>query len=97
VKQFADESELCDFYLNELVVFNDPDDKEYIDEDTSEFYLNSELLSEYVIFKGAANGEPKTFIDLYFHTARVDVVKIYAFNLTYKKQQFKIERIKYGR
>ena len=97
MKKFADESELCDNYLSELVVFNDPDDKEYVEKDTSEAYLDSDLLNEYIVFKGIANGEPRTFLELYYHTSRLDVIKIYAYNLTYKKQKFNIEKNYYGR
>lgn len=96
MKQFASESELCDYYLNELVVFNDPDDKEYLDEDTSEAYLDTDLVNEYIIFRAVANGEPSTYLKLYYETSRLEVIKIYAFNLTYKKQKYNAEK-QYGR
>jgi hypothetical protein len=40
VRQFANESELVEYYLSELTVFNDADDKEFEEEESeAERYL----------------------------------------------------------
>ena len=97
VKRYAEESALCEYYLSELVVFNDPDEDEYeTDEDGSAYFLG-ELSGQYWIFKGAANGDPAAFLRLYYDTPRVDVIKTYAYLITYHKERRKLERRIHGR
>ena len=80
------------------MVFNDPDDDEYEDDDGDDAreYLG-ELAGSYWIYKGVANGDPLAFVQLYNETSRVDVVKAYAYNITYHKQRRKMERRIHGR
>ena len=98
VKQYAEESALCEYYLTELVIFNDPDEDEYEadDGDGSAYYLG-ELSGQYWIFKGVANGDPAAFLRLYYDTSRVDVIKTYAYLITYHKERRKMERRIHGR
>ena len=97
MKQYAEESALCEYYLSELVIFNDPDDDEYEEsEDGSAYYLG-ELSGQYWIFKGAANGDPAAYLRLYYDTPRVDVIKTYAYLITYHKERRKLERRIHGR
>ena len=72
------------------MIFNDPDDDEYEqeDEDGSAYYLG-ELSGQYWIFKGAANGDPAAYLRLYYDTPRVDVIKTYAYLITYHKERRK--------
>jgi hypothetical protein len=79
------------------VIFNDPDDDEYEEsEDGSAYYLG-ELSGQYWIFKGAANGDPAVYLRLYYDTPRVDVIKTYAYLITYHKERRKMERRIHGR
>jgi hypothetical protein len=98
VLQFANESELVEYYLSELTVFNDADDKEFEEEESeAERYLEKDLMSKYFIFKGVANGNVGEFIKLYYEISRLDVIQMYAFNITYKKEQYNAERRRHGR
>lgn len=98
VLQFANESELVEYYLGELTVFNDADDKEFEEEESeAERYLEKDLMSKYYIYKGVANGNTSDFMKLYYHTSRIDVIQMYAFNITYKKEQYNAERRRHGR
>lgn len=83
--------------MSELVIFNDPDDEEYEESDESSAYYLGELSGQYWIFKGAANGDPATYLRLYYDTARVDVVRTYAYLITYHKERRKMERRSHGR
>ena len=97
VKQYAEESALCEYYLSELVIFNDPDDDEYEESENESAYYLGELSGQYWIFKGAANGDPAAFLRLYYDTPRVDVIKTYAYLITYHKERRKLERRIHGR
>jgi hypothetical protein len=68
------------------VVFNDPDDDEYEeDEGESIYYLGKELNSAYWIFDTIAKGNADTFLKLYYETSRTDVFKTLAYSRTYHK------------
>lgn len=54
-------------------------------------------MSKYYIYKGVANGNTTDFMNLYYNTSRVDVIQMYAFNVTYKKEQYNSERRRHGR
>jgi hypothetical protein len=76
--------------VNEWVVFNDPDDDKYVEEEPlALLYLNEEILDEYFVFRNIANGDARQFKELYYHTSRLDMFKIYAMNLTYIKERNK--------
>lgn len=78
-------------WLNELVVFNDPDDDEYVNDDEPLCigYLGEEFIDKYVVFRNVANGDPATYIELYNNMSRVEMFRIYAMNLTYNKEKNK--------
>ena len=97
VKQYAEESALCEYYLAELVIFNDPDEDEYEENENESAYYLGELSGQYWIFKGVANGDPAAFLRLYYDTSRVDVIKTYAYLITYHKESRKLERRIHGR
>ena len=97
VKQYAEESALCEYYLSELVIFNDPDDDEFEESENESAYYLGELSGQYWIFKGVANGDPAAFLRLYYDTSRVDVIKTYAYLITYHKERRKMERRIHGR
>jgi hypothetical protein len=54
-------------------------------------------MSKYFIFKGVANGNVGEFMKLYYEISRLDVIQMYAFNITYKKEQYNAERRRHGR
>lgn len=100
VQQYVAESALCESYLENLVVFNDPDDDEYEDDDETEngsYYLGEELNENYWMYKILAKGNADTFLRLYYETSRVDVIKILAYSATFAKERSKLERKKNGR
>lgn len=82
--------------LNEWVVFNDPDDEEYIDDEEplGLLYLDETIMDEYFVFRNIANGNSIEFRHLYFDTSRLDMFKIYAMNLTYMKERNKAKEHK---
>lgn len=97
VKVYAEESALCEYYLSDLTVFNDPDDEEYEESDDESAYFLGELSGQYWIFKGVAQGDPAAFLRLYYDTPRVDVIRTYAYTITYHKERRKMERRIHGR
>lgn len=82
-----------------MVIFNDPDDDEYEEEELgAEYYLGEELSDNYWIFKLIAKGDAGTYLKLFYETSRVDVFKTLAYTLTFAKEKSKIERrIRNGR
>jgi hypothetical protein len=88
VKRYAEESALCEYYLEDLTVFNDPEDDEYeeTDGDESAYYLG-EIVGSYWIFKGVAGGDPAAYLRLYYD----------AYTITYHKERRKLERRINGR
>lgn len=98
MKRYAEESALCEYLLEDLTVFNDPDDDEYeeTDGDESAYYLG-EIVGSYWIFKGVAGGDPAAYLRLYYDTPRVDVIRTYAYTITYHKERRKMERRINGR
>lgn len=85
--------------MNELVVFNDPDDDEFEEEDIGpEYYLDSELTHNYWIFKAVAKGDAGLYLKLIYETSRVDVFRAFAYAMTLAKEKKKQEkRINNGR
>lgn len=81
-------------YFNELVVFNDPDDDRYIEDDEplAVGYLGDTFIEKYVIFRNAANGDPSVFKYLWNECSRVEMVQIYAMNLTFLKEKNKAQK-----
>jgi hypothetical protein len=90
---------LCEYYLEDLTVFNDPDDDEYEEDDeSSAYYLGQDLSKDYWIYKAIAKGDAIAFVKLYYETSRLDVVKILAYTMTFAKEKRKQERrIQHGR
>jgi len=93
---YVEESALCESYLENLVVFNDPDDDEYEDEedDGANYYLGEDLSKNYWIYKALAKGDAGTYLRLYYETSRVDVVQLLAYTITFAKERKKMERRK---
>lgn len=83
--------------MSELVVFNDPDEDEYEDYDNMSADYLGELNGQYWIFKGVAGGDPAAYLRLYYDTSRVDVIKTYAYLITFHKERRKMERRIHGR
>lgn len=85
--------------MENLVVFNDPDDDEYEEEDemTGAYYLGDELNANYWIFKAIAKGDVSTYLRLYYETSRVDVIRMLAYTVTYSKERKLMERKINGR
>lgn len=85
--------------VEELVIFNDPDDDEYEEEDLgAEYYLGEEFSNDYWIYKLVAKGDAGVFLKLYYETSRLDVFRTLAYTLTLAKEKQKIERrIRNGR
>lgn len=89
-KQYAEESNYCEHLLSELVVFNDPDDDEYEEEENrSAYYLDTELATSFWIYANVARGDVATYLKLYYETSRADVVKALAYAQTLYKLQKK--------
>lgn len=99
VLRFVEESALCDYMMEELVVFNDPDDDEYEEEELgAEYYLGEELAQDYWIYKMIAKGDAGVHLKLFYETSRLDVYKMLAYTLTHAKEKSKLERrIRHGR
>lgn len=95
MRQYYAESNQVSDWLNELVVFNDPDDDRFDDEPLCVGYLGDEFIDKYVIYRNIANGDPATYIDLYYNMSRVEMIRIYAMNLTFIKEKNKAS--KHGR
>jgi hypothetical protein len=90
VNRYAEESNFCEYLLSELVVFNDPADDEYEEEESeAQYYLGNDLSGAFWIFANVAGGNVDTFLRLYYDTSRVDVVKSLAYSQTYIKIQNK--------
>ena len=89
-KRYAEESAYIEYLLSELVVFNDPDDDEFEEEEgEANYYLGSELSGAFWIFANVASGNVDTFLRLYYDTSRLDVIKALAYSQTYIKIQNK--------
>lgn len=91
---------MCESYIDNLVVFNDPDDDEYEDDDgnnTASYYLGDELSSNYWIFRAVAKGDVGSYMRLYYDTSRVDVIRMLAFTMTLNKEKNQLERRRNGR
>jgi hypothetical protein len=75
--------------LNEWIVFNDPDDDKYVQEDEplALRYLDESIMDEYFVFRNIANGSPFEFHHLWNNISRLDMFKVYAMNLTYMKER----------
>ena len=75
-------------YIQELVVFNDPDDDRYIDDEypLSITYLSEDFISDYMIFRNIANGDIANYRYLINDISRLEMFRIYAMNLTYLKE-----------
>lgn len=99
VSQYAEESAYCDYLIENLTVFNDPDEDEYEEEDENwgVYYLGADLAKNYWIFKGVAGGDATAYMRLYFDTPRIDVYKAYAYVVTFHKERRKMERRINGR
>lgn len=75
--------------LNEWVVFNDPDDDKYVDDDEplALRYLDESIMDEYFVFRNIANGSATEFTHLWNDVSRLNMFRIYAMNLTYHKER----------
>lgn len=75
--------------LNEWVVFNDPDDDKYVDDDEplALRYLDESIMDEYFVFRNIANGSASEFNHLWNDVSRLNMFRIYAMNLTYHKER----------
>jgi hypothetical protein len=75
--------------LGEWIVFNDPDDDRFVqdDEPLAMRYLDESIIDEYFVFRNIANGSPSEFRFLYHDTSRLEMFRIYAMNLTYFKER----------
>lgn len=75
--------------LNEWVVFNDPDDDKYVDDDEplALRYLDESIMDEYFVFRNIANGSASEFTHLWNDVSRLNMFRIYAMNLTYHKER----------
>lgn len=80
--------------LNEWVVFNDPDDDKYLDENEplALLYLNESILDQYFVFRNVANGDAAMYKELYYKTSRLELFQIYAMNATYNKERNQTKR-----
>lgn len=79
--------------LSEWVVFNDPDDDKFLEEEPlALLYLDESILPEYFVFRNIANGNPQFYKELYYNTSRLELYKIYAMNLTYHKERNQTKR-----
>jgi hypothetical protein len=85
--------------FGEWVVFNDPDDDEY-DEDEEPLafrYMDESIMDEYFVFRNVANGNPDTYANLYYSMSRLDLFRIYAMNLTFIKEKSKARERQSGK
>jgi len=75
--------------LNEWVVFNDPDDDKYVqdDEPLALRYLDESIIDEYFVFRNIANGSTVEFNHLWNEVSRLQMYRLYAMNLTYHKER----------
>jgi hypothetical protein len=75
--------------LNEWIVFNDPDDDKYVqdDEPLAMRYLDESIMNEYFVFRNIANGSASEFHHLWNNISRLEMFKVYAMNLTYHKER----------
>lgn len=75
--------------LNEWVVFNDPDDDKYVEDDEplALRYLDESIMDEYFVFRNIANGSASEFTHLWNDVSRLNMFRIYAMNLTYHKER----------
>lgn len=75
--------------LNEWVVFNDPDDDKYVqdDEPLALRYLDESIIDEYFVFRNIANGSTVEFTHLWNDVSRLQMFRLYAMNLTYHKER----------
>lgn len=75
--------------LNEWVVFNDPDDDKYVEDDEplALRYLDESIMDEYFVFRNIANGSATEFTHLWNDISRLNMFRIYAMNLTYHKER----------
>ena len=75
--------------LNEWVVFNDPDDDKYVqdDEPLALRYLDESIIDEYFVFRNIANGSTVEFNQLWNEVSRLQMYRLYAMNLTYHKER----------
>lgn len=88
---FWHESKQIHEMLSEWVVFNDPDDDRYVDDDEplGQMYLDESIMDEYFVFRNVANGNSREFHHLFFDVSRLQMFKIYAMNLAYMKERNK--------
>jgi hypothetical protein len=75
----------------EWVVFNDPDDDRFIEDEEplALRYLDESIMDEYFVFRNVVNGNPAAYKDLYYTLSRLDLFRIYAMNLTFSKEKAK--------
>lgn len=75
--------------LNEWVVFNDPDDDKYVEDDEplALRYLDESIMDEYFVYRNIANGSATEFTHLWNDVSRLKMFRIYAMNLTYHKER----------
>jgi len=74
--------------LENLIVFNDPDDDKYVDDDEPlcMVYLNESFANDYMIFRNIAGGNVMQYKYLTCDISRLEMFRIYAMNLTYNKE-----------
>lgn len=89
MKQYWQESRQVSEMLSEWIVFNDPDDDRYVqdEEPLALRYLDESIIDEYFVFRNVANGSPSEFTHLWNEVSRLQMFRLYAMNLTYHKEK----------
>lgn len=78
---------MVEYYRDEFVCFNDPDEKEFLDEDDTNplNYLDDTFTEKWTVFSWGALGKPAAFLELWHNTPRYEVWQIIAMNRTHSK------------
>lgn len=78
---------MVEYYRDEFVIFNDPDDTEYLhdDDDNPLNYLDDSLGEKWTMFVWGAKGKADAFLSLWYNTPRFEAWQIIAMNMTHNK------------
>ncbi len=87
MKQYASECVLVEYYRSEFVVFNDPDETEYLQDDGDNplDYLDDTFTEKWTVYTWGAMAKPEAFTALWYDTPRYEVWQIIAMNMTHNK------------
>ena len=96
---FWEESKQVHEMLNEWIVFNDPDDDRFVEDEEplALAYLDESIMDDYFVFRNIANGSASEYRYLCNEISRLQMFKIYAMNLTYIKERNKAQERRNGK